>query len=71
MPAAGFWVDSGHTGIGPLLAPGKVGSRFRPIRGAMGGPKSAQIGVPWVDWYPTYPKLVFDGWTLVPNLYTV
>jgi len=33
---------------GPMLAPGKVGSRFRPIRGLMGGPKSAQIGVLWV-----------------------
>ena len=39
----------------------------------VGGPKSSQIGDPRVDLVPdpttpTSPKIVSDGWTLVPNL---
>ena len=45
-----------HAHAGPLKIPVKVGSRFRPIWGLMGGPKLAEIGVPWVDLVPDIPK---------------
>ena len=41
---------------GPPKIPVEVGSRFWPIHGLMGGPKSSQIGVPWVDLVPDIPQ---------------
>ena len=37
---------------GPLIMPVKVGYQFQPIRGLVGGQKSSETGVSWVDLVP-------------------
>jgi len=38
--------------VGPLIMPVKVGYQFQPIRGLVGGQKSSETGVLWVDLVP-------------------